>query len=122
MNHHYGVPCSKFEDDAKIKAGFELLTTSTDKKGVCYGSTFQGKGNDFPITGTQWHPEKPGFEWELPAVPHHMDAIRLGQATASRVVALARGNGHRPRSGREETEILLYNYDVDFTAGPKYGG
>ncbi|ONM34462.1 hypothetical protein ZEAMMB73_Zm00001d042075 [Zea mays] len=40
-----------------------------------YVSTVQA--NNYPITCTQWHPEKAIFEWRKPMIPHNEDAIQL---------------------------------------------
>lgn len=32
---------------------------------------------DYPIYGTQWHPEKNAFEWRRPYVPHSPSAVRI---------------------------------------------
>ncbi|PWZ28665.1 MLO-like protein 4 [Zea mays] len=39
-----------------------------------YVSTVQA--NNYPITCTQWHPEKAIFEWRKPMIPHSEDAIQ----------------------------------------------
>lgn len=31
---------------------------------------------DFPIYGTQWHPEKNAFEWTRPYIPHSISAVK----------------------------------------------
>lgn len=31
---------------------------------------------DYPIYGTQWHPEKNAFEWTRPYIPHTPSAIK----------------------------------------------
>ena len=32
---------------------------------------------DYPIYGTQWHPEKNAFEWTKPYIPHSPTAVKI---------------------------------------------
>jgi gamma-glutamyl hydrolase len=41
-------------------------------------------------TGTQWHPEKPPFEFGMEEVPHSLSAIRVSQALANAFIDTAR--------------------------------
>lgn len=44
----------------------------------------QTKGKNYPIYGTQWHPEKCQFEWEpKEAIDHSPDAVLVGQYMAN---------------------------------------
>jgi len=40
---------------------FDVLSTNSDRQGVDFVSSIEAK--DFPIYGTQWHPEKNAYEW-----------------------------------------------------------
>lgn len=31
---------------------------------------------NYPVYGTQWHPEKNAFEWSRPYIPHSPSAVR----------------------------------------------
>ena len=45
---------------------YRVLSTSKDRNGIEYISTIEGK--KYPFFGTQWHPEKPPFEFGIPEV------------------------------------------------------
>ncbi|KAL5679804.1 hypothetical protein ACJX0J_006189, partial [Zea mays] len=49
-----------------------------------YVSTVQA--NNYPITCTQWHPEKAIFEWRKPMIPHSEDAIQVTQHFANHFI------------------------------------
>lgn len=49
----------------------------------------------YPITATQWHPEKNAFEWpSFLHIPHSPDAVEVGQEVANFFVGEARRNAH----------------------------
>lgn len=43
-----------------------------------------------PTPGTQWHPEKPPYEFGMEEVPHSLDAIRVSQHLANVFLEAAR--------------------------------
>ena len=62
------------------------------------------------------HPEKNAFEWTRDKhIPHSAGAVAVTQAVANAFVAECRRSPHRPRSDREEEELLIYNYPTIFT-------
>lgn len=102
---------------------------------------------DYPIYGTQWHPEKNAFEWTRPYIPHSPSAIKttfylaqffvsegmsilsfwfLNDIVSSCIMLIlfslpiARKNFHKFESEDEESNALIYNYNPVFT-GPKSG-
>ena len=48
-----------YEENPALKAFFSVLSLSLDKGGLPYISTVEAR--DYPITATQWHPEKNQF-------------------------------------------------------------
>jgi len=77
-------------------------------KGREFVSTLEAKR--YPITATQWHPEKPAFEFvgvEGMEIPHSQEAIAIGQHMAMNFVAKARQNAHRFTSLLAEEYALL---------------
>ena len=75
-NHHSGVKPATFE---KILGGtVQMISTNVDRAGVAFVSTFEAKA--YPFYGSQWHPEKNGFEWTAKeAIPHSATAVRAMQ-------------------------------------------
>ena len=55
-NHECGITPEHFANNAKLTAFYNVLSTNKDKKGVAFVSTMEAK--NYPIFGTQWHPEK----------------------------------------------------------------
>lgn len=60
-NHHYGIYTEHFEKTDSLSSFFNVLSTNKDRKGDEFISTIEAY--DYPIYGTQWHPEKNPFEY-----------------------------------------------------------
>jgi gamma-glutamyl hydrolase len=57
----------------------------------------------YPITATQWHPEKNAFEWVTYLhIPHSPDAIEVTQEVANFFVSEARKNTHAAVRARHD--------------------
>ena len=59
-NHHYGIYPEHFQATPALTSMFKMLSTNKDRKGVEFVSTIEAF--DYPIYGSQWHPEKNDFE------------------------------------------------------------
>ena len=95
------------------------------RKGIEYISTIEHK--QYPFFGTQWHPEKPPYEFSDATIPHTHDAISVSQHLANMFVDYTRNSTHAPESKEEELALLIYNYEAYFTARdivmePSYDG
>ncbi|CAI5978516.1 unnamed protein product [Closterium sp. NIES-65] len=112
-NHEDGTTVGRFLSNKRLKEFFHILTTSVDRNGTEYVTTIEAR--DYPIYGTQWHPEKTAFEWGLPHIPHSAHAVAVCQATANFFVNEARRSTHRPESDEEMDEMLIYNYAPIFS-------
>jgi gamma-glutamyl hydrolase len=72
-------------------------------------------GRRYPIFGTQWHPEKNGFEWGLgTTIPHTENAVQVMQYVANFFADQARQNTNRFESIDDEVKYLIYQYTPDF--------
>jgi gamma-glutamyl hydrolase len=60
-NHHYGIYPEHFYATGALSSFFNVLSTNEDRQGVEFVSTMESF--DYPIFGTQWHPEKNNFEY-----------------------------------------------------------
>ncbi|KAI8110154.1 hypothetical protein M9435_001833 [Picochlorum sp. BPE23] len=119
QNHMNGIAFSAFAENPRLDDFFQVLTLSIDRQKKVYVSTMEAK--DYPISATQWHPEKNAFEWTRDEdIPHHPDAIEVTQEVANSFVDLARMNSHAPRSRDEEEELLIYNYSKDIVYSGKH--
>lgn len=111
-NHHEnGVTMTKYLKNESIKNFFKVLSTNIDTKGETYISTTEAY--DFPIYGTQWHPEKNNFEFKLDIhAAHNEMAVQASLYTASFFVNEARKNANRFPSAQVEDEYLIYKYQT----------
>ena len=79
------------------------------------------EAKDYPIFGTQYHPEKPSSEW-VPSkkINHSWRSIELQRHFGEMFVKMARANANTFDS--KESSLDINNYDVIMTAnkGPVY--
>jgi gamma-glutamyl hydrolase len=119
QNHMNGVSFSAFAENPALDKFFEVLTLSIDREKNVYVSTMEAK--EYPISATQWHPEKNAFEWTVDEdIPHHPEAIEVTQEVANSFVDLARQNSHAPKSSKEEEELLIYNWSQNIVYSGKH--
>jgi gamma-glutamyl hydrolase len=59
--HHDGVTPDAFTADANLSRDYVLCSINADRRGNYFCSTLEAC--DYPITATQWHPERPAMEW-----------------------------------------------------------
>lgn len=94
-----------YNTNEELKKFYKVLSTNTDGE-IEFVSTVEGSCNassltsshskfteenclnehfpfhflfaayDYPIYGTQWHPEKNAFEWTRPYIPHSPSAVK----------------------------------------------
>lgn len=113
-NHMHGVLPQAYEENPRLKAFFKVLSLSLDKNGLPYISTLEAR--NYPITATQWHPEKSQFEWPtFLRIPHSPEAVHAGGEVAAFFVREARRSKHKPRDEAEEDDLLIYRYAPTFT-------
>lgn len=92
----FGLPPAHYDRWPALRSAFDLLSTSKDRNGVVYVSSAEHKR--YPFTATQWHPEKPPFEFGMAEIPHTLDAVLVSQHLANVFVQNARRSSHRPES------------------------
>ena len=64
-----------YEENSRLREFFRVISLSLDKGGRPYVSTMEAWR--YPITATQWHPEKNNFEWTPTLkIPHTKEAVR----------------------------------------------
>ena len=66
--------------------------------------------------GTQWHPEKPPFEFSDRTIPKSHTAMSVSHYLADRFMDHARACPHGPASPEQELADLIYNTKPVFTA------
>lgn len=120
-NHHYGIYPDHLASTPLLAGFFHVLSTNKDRQGVPFVSTIEAF--DYPIFGTQWHPEKNAFEWQMEngvpaeAINHGAEAVVAAQYTADFFVRQARRNSHKFSSAAAEDGALIYNYAPAKTTG-----
>jgi gamma-glutamyl hydrolase len=116
-NHEFGMPVENYGRASKwpaLAANFDVLTTTVDRGGVEYVSTIEHK--KYPFFGTQWHPEKPPFEFSDRTIPKSHAAMSVSHYLADTFLDAARACPHAPESVEMELRDLIYNYKPIFTA------
>ena len=111
--HEWAVPLSAYDDSEALDTEFNILSTSTDGEGKRYVSTVEGR--QYPFFATQWHPEKPPYEFSDDTIPHTRTAIDTAYATASLIVDVARLNAQSSKY-EEQVHAVIENYDRHFVA------
>lgn len=120
-NHHYGGAVSTFNKNKELNGFFNLLSSNLDRKGVEFASTIEAK--EYPIFGTQWHPEKNNFEWQkvgsrpYEGINHSRNAVAVSQYTADFFVSRARLSNHSFADPEKEKAALIWNYAPVATTG-----
>uniref|UniRef100_A0A4W4DVG0 folate gamma-glutamyl hydrolase n=2 Tax=Electrophorus electricus TaxID=8005 RepID=A0A4W4DVG0_ELEEL len=112
-SHKWSLTTKRFNGNEKLRKFYRILSTNTDGQ-TEFVSTMEAY--DWPIYGTQWHPEKNAFEWTRSYIPHSAPAVKTTFYMAHFFVNEARKSLHRFSSKEEEQKALIYNYV------PKYSG
>eukprot|EP00929_Paragymnodinium_shiwhaense_P041214 TRINITY_DN21413_c1_g5_i1.p1 TRINITY_DN21413_c1_g5~~TRINITY_DN21413_c1_g5_i1.p1 ORF type:complete len:375 (-),score=44.40 TRINITY_DN21413_c1_g5_i1:441-1565(-) len=113
-SHVSGVAVETFRSNTRLSDFFRVVSVNADPQGKGeFVSTMEAR--HFPISATQWHPEKNNFEWGgvgalgKRAIPHSFHAVQLSQWVANHIVSTARQSAHRFKSQEEEAAALIYN-------------
>jgi len=108
-NHMYGVSPANWMQNTQLNSFYTFLSQDNDRNGKTFISTMEG--NLYPVYGSQWHPEKPLFEWTpLEVTSHTKNAVLASQYVADFFVQECRNSGHSFPSQTEEMTALIYSY------------
>jgi gamma-glutamyl hydrolase len=112
--HHFGVAPSVFTENANLAKIYRLLSVNADRAGRPFASTLEGI--NYPIYGTQWHPERNQFAWgPKEGLDKSIDAIRAMQSVANFFVGEARKSLHKFPTPQEEQDNLIFKWNPTFT-------
>ncbi|XP_030611820.1 gamma-glutamyl hydrolase [Archocentrus centrarchus] len=111
-SHKWSLGVLTYNTNEELRKFYKVLSTNTDGN-VEFVSTVEA--HEYPIYGTQWHPEKNAFEWRQPYIPHSPSAIKTTFYMAEFFVSEARKNFHKFESEEEESRALIYNYNPVYT-------
>lgn len=96
-----------------------MLSTNADRNGKTFVSAVESY--KYPIYGTQFHPEKPMFEWATQeGINHSYDSVIANTYFADFLVNEARKNFHTFASPQEEFQSLIYNFKTTYTLDVDY--
>ena len=113
--HSLGVAPADFAGAPPLARDFEVLATNVDRAGRPFVSSFEGRA--LPIYGSQFHPEKPQFEFTgAYPIPHGWHALAGNGALARFFVNETKRSARAFASPAEENAALLYNWPLVFTA------
>lgn len=115
-NHQYGLSWRSYQENPGLREFYNILSLSADRQGNVYVSTLESP--QYPITATQFHPEKNTFEWSAANhlhIPHSAAAVEVQRAFADFFISEARKNFHSPANEVEEDDLLIYNNQLIFT-------
>eukprot|EP00768_Dysnectes_brevis_P001685 gnl/Dysnectes_brevis/1463_a1657_3923.p1 GENE.gnl/Dysnectes_brevis/1463_a1657_3923~~gnl/Dysnectes_brevis/1463_a1657_3923.p1 ORF type:complete len:328 (+),score=48.67 gnl/Dysnectes_brevis/1463_a1657_3923:36-986(+) len=115
LNYHSWAVLPE-EFDRPEFAMWDMLSTNYDDDGIEFVSSFEH--TLYPITATQYHPEKCQFEWspKEDALTHSHDAVFMSWSLAMAFIDGARGAEQMDED--EVLDMVIYNYDPDFTGAP----
>ncbi|XP_029979813.1 gamma-glutamyl hydrolase-like isoform X2 [Sphaeramia orbicularis] len=111
-SHKWSVTVETLNTNEDLKNFYKVLSTNTDGN-VEFVSTVEAY--DYPIYGTQWHPEKNAFEWLKSYYSHSRSAVKTTFYMAEFFVNEARKSFHRFETEDAERKALIYNYRPVFT-------
>ena len=111
LSHSHGISPNSYQTFPSLAEMFNILSIMKDKSGTPFVGMVEAK--NYPIFGTQFHPEKNLYEWNQDSINHDFDAVSMTTYFANFFVAQARKNNNQFPSG-ELTSALIYNFPPVF--------
>lgn len=110
--HHYGINYKEgWQKNHKLTSFYNLISTSKDRDGVEFASTFEAK--DYPFYAVQWHPERSVYEWKpYEDIDHSLDMIKISELVADFLIEESKKSEHSYLSPQAENDALIYNYPL----------
>jgi len=104
----------KFNSIQKLVDFYNVLSTANDRAGDTFITFIEAK--NYPIYGTQFHPEKIQFEWvKDTAIDHGDNAVEFNSWLAQFFVKECRKNDNHFDDTLTEKKALIYQHDVTYT-------
>ncbi len=111
--HSYGLGLGTMNTRPFLQT--RLLATQPDLDGLPFVAAWEHA--HYPIFASQFHPERPAFEWDpaVMATPHTVEAVIVGQAIGNSFVEQARQSYNKFPNTDQEDAMLIYNFPVTYT-------
>ncbi|CAG9313949.1 unnamed protein product [Blepharisma stoltei] len=114
LSHIHGIPTSIYTYQNNLTSFYNVLSTMHDKSGNPFIAMIEAK--NYPIYGTQFHPEKNIYEWEPTSPqPHDPFSVMVSTYFSNFFVSEARRNNNTFVSEQELEPYLIYNYSPLYT-------
>ncbi|CAG9315880.1 unnamed protein product [Blepharisma stoltei] len=109
LSHSNGISTSMYSYQNNLTEFFDVLSVMHDKSGNPFVAMIEAK--DYPIYGTQFHPEKNIYEWS-PASPqpHDFYSVKASTYLSNFFVSEARRNNNTFESEQVLQPYLIYNW------------
>ncbi|GAB5368313.1 hypothetical protein AAMO2058_001308800 [Amorphochlora amoebiformis] len=115
--HHDGVYPDAYNKYPKLSQFFRIISTNVDRKGRSFVSTIESR--DYPIYGTQWHPERNQFEfWDNSSkdpINHSATGVRVMGSLSEFFIGEARKACSRMKPNRS---TLIFNFQPEPLGSP----
>jgi gamma-glutamyl hydrolase len=121
-SHQAGVSPNDFAGNPTLMSTMKVLSVGYDRGGKPFVSSAEGLS--LPLFSTQFHPEKPLFEWWSTQNVNHSAHSVVGNSYLQRFfVDQARMNSRQFPTPEAEAAALIYNYDATYvgaTSDPSF--
>ena len=109
--HHDGVTPDAFEASSRLSTNYVLASINADRKGSYFVSTMEAC--NYPVTATQWHPERPAQEWKDGLdINHGETSIAANNYVATFFVGDARRNNQSFSDPNLFAKYSVFSYPV----------
>lgn len=114
-SHQAGISPVNFQGSQALMNTLKILSIGYDREGKAFVSSTEGI--NLPLYTTQFHPEKPLFEWwSTQNVNHSFHSIQANSYLQRFLVNQARMNTRAFPTPTDELTALIYNYNPAYTA------
>ena len=111
--HHAGIAPSTWYGNARITSTLRALSTNTEPSGLKqFISSYEAISAN--IFATQFHPERPPYEFSNPGIGHAPAAIGVSRYLADFVVGRAKLNNHTFENAADSEAIIVERHPLAY--------
>jgi gamma-glutamyl hydrolase len=107
--HNKGVTPDEFARNDRLRSVLVPTATSNDARGRTFVSSYEG-AQGVAIFATQFHPERPPYEFDNGVVSHKPEVLDVSHYIALRLKELLMRNNHSFPTPEEANAELIENY------------